>query len=285
MAGIQTDGMADLASRIARESQRCRAPGALRRLADDWVEFCLAALFDHFGHPECEGLSPLARLRGAVARLEDLLIRAGVNAVRADEAARAFAERLPTLYDDLWEDARAMDAHDPASESVDEVISAYPGFYAVAVYRIAHELAKQQIPLVPRLVAEHAHKITGVDIHPDAVIGVPLVIDHGTGVVVGQTSTIGKGVVLYQGVTLGALAVEKSLAETKRHPTIEDDVVIYAGATILGGDTVVGEGSVIGGNAWVTRSVPPNSVVTHDTQVRPRGVRKPREFVDFGAFI
>ncbi len=145
----------------------------------------------------------------------------------------------------------------------------YPGFYAIAIYRVAHALHLLGMPLLPRLLTEFAHQRTGVDIHPGATIGRRFVIDHGTGVVIGETTVIGDGVKLYQGVTLGALVVEKSLSDKKRHPTLEDDVVVYANATILGGDTVVGRGSVIAGNAWLTQSVPPQSVVTRRTEVRP----------------
>ena len=161
-------------------------------------------------------------------------------------------------------DAEATCDGDPAATSVDEVILAYPGFYALACYRLAHQPARAAAcPLVPRLITERAHRVTGIDIHPGATIGRAFAIDHGTGIVIGETSVIGDRVRLYQGVTLGALSVRKDLAQTRRHPTIEDDVVIYANATILGGDTVIGHGSVIGGNVWLTHSVPPHSIVTN----------------------
>ena len=155
------------------------------------------------------------------------------------------------------------------------------GFQAMAAYRIAHALYRQGIPLVPRMIAELAHRRTGADIHPAATIGRSCCIDHGTGIVIGETAVIGDDVKLYQGVTLGALSVTKELAGTKRHPTIEDRVVIYANATVLGGDTVVGADSIIGGNVWLTHSVPPNSLVYHQSQVRVRAVAEMADLLDF----
>jgi len=147
---------------------------------------------------------------------------------------------------------------------------AYPGFYATAVYRLSHQLHVQGIKTLPRLLSEYAHSKTGIDIHPGAEIGSSFFIDHGTGIVIGETTVIGDNVKIYQGVTLGALNVDKSHASSKRHPTIEDNVIIYSGATILGGDTVVGRQSVIGGNVWLTYSVPPFSVVYHKSEIKVR---------------
>jgi serine O-acetyltransferase len=179
--------------------------------------------------------------------------------------------QLPDIYAWLRQDAEAIHQADPAARSVDEVILTYPGFYAIAIFRVAHALHALGMPLLPRLLTEFAHQRTGVDIHPGATVGRRFVIDHGTGVVIGETTIIGDGVKIYQGVTLGALVVEKNLSNKKRHPTLENDVVVYANATILGGDTVVGWGSVIAGNAWLTQSVPPQSIVTRRTEVRHRG--------------
>jgi serine O-acetyltransferase len=178
-----------------------------------------------------------------------------------------FFEHLPGIYDLLQEDAQAILNSDPAAKTIEEVITAYPGFFAIYVYRIAHLLCMQQCILLSRYFTEYAHSKTGIDIHPAAKIGRSFAIDHGTGLVIGETTEIGNHVKIYQGVTLGALSVSKSIASTKRHPTIEDGVVIYAGATILGGSTVVGSGSVIGGNVWLTYSVPSNSVVYHKSEV------------------
>ena len=166
-------------------------------------------------------------------------------------------------------DAQAIYDGDPAAHSIDEVILAYPGFFATAVYRLAHQLQGCEVPLVPRVLTETAHRDTGIDIHPAARIGSSFAIDHGTGIVIGETAVLGARVKLYQGVTLGALSVDKHMARTKRHPTIGDDVVIYANATILGGETVIGDGSRIGGNVWLTRSVPAKSVVTPTARVIP----------------
>jgi serine O-acetyltransferase len=180
----------------------------------------------------------------------------------------AFFEKLPSIYENLLLDAQTITDNDPASTGIEEVIAVYPGFYAIAVYRLAHALVELQIPLLPRLFTEFAHQKTGIDIHPKAQIGQSFFIDHGTGVVIGETTEIGNNVKIYQGVTLGALSVSKSLAETKRHPTIEDNVVIYANATILGGKTVIGHDSTVGGNAWLTASIPPYSQAYHQSEVK-----------------
>ena len=179
-----------------------------------------------------------------------------------------FFYRIPSIYKALLQDAEAILAFDPAAQNISEVVVAYPGFYATVVYRLSHQLWKQGVQLLPRLFSEYAHSKTGIDIHPAAKIGTDFAIDHGTGVVVGETTVIGDHVKIYQGVTLGALNVAKSLASSKRHPTIEDKVVIYSGATILGGETVIGKGSIIGGNVWLTYSVPQNSVVYHKSEIK-----------------
>ncbi len=179
-----------------------------------------------------------------------------------------YVEQLPEVLEKLNLDAEAIASCDPASLSIEEVYMAYPGFYAIAIYRLAHELYRYGFPMVPRLMTEYAHRQTGVDINPGARIGKSFFIDHATGVVIGETAIIHDHVKIYQGVTLGALYVAKNLQKTKRHPTIENNVTIYANATILGGDTIIGENSVIGGNAWLTASVPPNSTVFHSPEIR-----------------
>lgn len=190
----------------------------------------------------------------------------------ADRVIAAFADALPRVHEALLEDGEAILAGDPAAESLDEVVAAYPGFLATAIHRIAHELYVLEVPILPRLLAEVAHTRTGVDIHPGATIGHGFCIDHGTGVVVGETAIIGNRVKLYQGVTLGALSVVKELAGRKRHPTIGDRVVIYANATVLGGATRIGHDSVIGSNVWLTRSVDPHTtVVLERPKLRMRG--------------
>ena len=185
-----------------------------------------------------------------------------------------YCSKLPNLLQRINLDAVAIANNDPAANSVEEVYLSYPGFFAIAVYRLSHELYKMNLPLVPRLMTECAHKLTGTDINPGAHIGDSFFIDHATGVVIGETTVIRNNVKLYQGVTLGALYVERGLRNKKRHPTIEDNVTIYANATILGGETVIGANTIIGGNAWLTSSVPANSFVTHDPVIKIKNLQK-----------
>ena len=180
----------------------------------------------------------------------------------AEELAIDFIERIPHIRALVNTDMQASYEGDPAAFSIDEIVLCYPGLLASTVNRLAHELFLLGVPLIPRMMTEWAHSRTGIDIHPGATIGSNFFIDHGTGVVIGETCVIGNNVKIYQGVTLGALSVKKELKDKKRHPTIEDNVTIYANATILGGDTVIGCGSTIGGNTWVTQSVPPGTVFT-----------------------
>lgn len=251
------------------ERQACDAPRPLRALAEEFAYRTLAVLFPQFAHP--------ARLGAAGIDEEAVHIEALLRAVitslvtEPERVVAAFLDTLPRVHAALVLDAEAIVRGDPAAESLEEVIIAYPGFLATAVHRVAHELYLLGVPLFPRVLSEWAHRETGIDIHPGARIGAGFAIDHGTGVVIGETSEIGDGVRVYQGVTLGAMAVSKKLANSKRHPTIGNDVVIYANATILGGNTVVGEGSIIGGNVWLTASVPPRSVVQFSSRVEQRG--------------
>ncbi|GHV13267.1 serine acetyltransferase [Spirochaetia bacterium] len=172
-----------------------------------------------------------------------------------------FFDKLPVIRSALALDMKAAFKGDPAAKSYEEVIVSYPGFEAITVHRLAHFFWAREVPLIPRMMSELVHGRTGIDIHPGAAIGESFFIDHGTGVVIGETTVIGKNVKLYQGVTLGALSVKKEEGNRKRHPTLEDDVTIYSNATILGGDTIIGRGSTIGGNVWLTSSVPPESMV------------------------
>jgi serine O-acetyltransferase len=179
--------------------------------------------------------------------------------------------RIPAIRALLSKDVLAAFQGDPAANSVEEVIFSYPSIEAITTHRIAHELYREGVPMLPRIMSEHAHSVSGIDIHPGAQIGESFFIDHGTGVVIGETCVIGNNVKIYQGVTLGALSLARGLPGKpggKRHPTLEDNVTIYAGATILGGDTVIGAGSVIGGNAWLVESVPPGSRISYEP---PRG--------------
>ena len=257
------------AGTVSAERERCRLPLRADAEAREIVDAALALLFPHFA-PDRRAEQGV--VRGEIDRLEGWIacFLAGLGVDKAP-AARAFSESLPDIQRALEFDAEATCAADPAATSVDEVILAYPGFYALACYRLAHHLLDLGVPLLPRLITERAHRVTGIDIHPGASLGSAIAIDHGTGIVIGETSVVGDRVRLYQGVTLGALSVRKDLARTRRHPTIEDDVVIYANATILGGDTVVGHSSVIGGNVWLTHSVPPHSIVTNVAVSEQRG--------------
>lgn len=213
-------------------------------------------------------------------------------AERAAEIAFKLLQTLPELRATLREDVRAAYDGDPAAKSLDEIIFCYPGLRAVTVHRVAHALHKLGVPLLPRMMAEYAHAKTGIDIHPGATIGERFFIDHGTGVVIGETTVIGNNVKIYQGVTLGALSFPRDEVtgqlrrDLKRHPTIEHDVVIYANATILGGDTVIGHHAVIGSSAWVTRSVEPHATITIEKpNLRVRGPRPPEnphaDFLDY----
>ena len=182
-----------------------------------------------------------------------------------DSIWEKYLASLPSVLEKLNQDARYILENDPASNSLEEVYLAYPGFYAIAIYRLSHELYALDLLLFSRLMSEYAHRITGTDIHAGATIASPFFIDHATGIVIGETTVIEKNVKIYQGVTLGALSITKEMKNSKRHPTVEEDVCIYANATILGGTTVIGKGSIIGGNSWVTKSIPENSIVTNTT--------------------
>lgn len=217
-------------------------------------------------------VSSVTEVEGEFKKLQASLLRI-LNATTAcwdcnnEEIVRRFFANVPELYRVLNTDVYSILNGDPAAKTEYEVIRAYPGFYALCFYRIAHALYTLEVPLLPRIFTEYAHSRTGIDIHPAAVIGEYFCIDHGTGVVIGETAQIGKHVKMYQGVTLGALSVHKSMAFTKRHPTVEDHVIIYSGATILGGETVVGHHSIIGGNVWLTKSVSPGSLVYHNPEI------------------
>ncbi|MCC6930091.1 MAG: hypothetical protein IT359_13995 [Gemmatimonadaceae bacterium] len=261
---------------LYRERAAYDLPPRANARAGSFADGLLAFLFPHFA-PRLDGQREaldreLAHIADESQTLfaEFLAHQAGPGLTQTTEASidadgaasrAAFVASLLALREALSADARFLLASDPAATSVDEVILAYPGFYATACYRLAHRIRELGIPLLPRLITEHAHMRTGIDIHPGATIGVPFAIDHGTGIVIGETATVGVRVRMYQGVTLGALSVEKGLASAKRHPTIGNDVVLYANATVLGGRTVVGDGSVVGGNVWLTKSVAAGSTV------------------------
>ncbi|HNL06244.1 MAG: serine acetyltransferase [Chitinophagales bacterium] len=240
--------------------------------AQHFIDQLIAFLFPISADKACHQRQLSVQLYNLQAQLADILLP--IEPILRQPTATFIVEQyfntLPLVYNKLQLDAQTILAFDPAAYSLAEVILAYPGFYAIAVYRLAHELVLLDVPIIPRLFSEHAHSKTGIDIHPGASIGEAFFIDHGTGVVIGETTHIGKQVKIYQGVTLGALSVQKDYAQTKRHPTIEDNVIIYSGSTILGGNTVVGHSSIIGGNVWLTESVQPYSMVYHKSEVRIR---------------
>ena len=235
----------------------------------------------YFSNEKIDGANMVFNLGQVLSQLYDILSEQIIHVLRHDclrygqacaecessgtRIALKVIESTPALRRSLAQDVKGAFEGDPAAKSHDEIIFSYPGIYAIMVYRIAHLLYQYEVPQLPRIMAEHAHSQTGIDIHPGADIGERFVIDHGTGIVVGETSIIGNNVRIYQNVTIGALSLPPGAGEklrgAKRHPTIEDDVIIYSGATILGGETVIGARSVIGGNVWLTRSVPADTKV------------------------
>jgi len=250
---------------IERHEAYGEVPDLHMQEAGAFLEECLGLLFPQLARPRPKSARELeARLIQLVGRLRYVLCEVMPEQCHEAEAlARRYIEALPGIADQVRLDAEAALAGDPAANSVHETILSYPSVYAVAAYRLAHALLHEGVPLLPRLMTEYAHRITGIDINPGAEIGPSFFVDHGTSVVIGETAVIGRNVKIYQGVTLGALSVNRDLKHTKRHPTIEDDVVIYANATILGGKTVIGRGAIIGGNVWLTKSVPPGARVMY----------------------
>lgn len=265
-----------------RQTHSCTT--SLKKESQEFILEVIDFLFPHFSTkvyftPE----DVLAKMQLLGRNLCQLLKLTGdISSLDPQVTAEKFIGILPALHDQLWADAESIYKGDPAAESVDEVIVAYPGFYAIIIYRVAHTLYQLHVPIIPRIFTEFAHEKTGIDIHPGATIGSPFFIDHGTGIVIGETTVIGRNVKIYQGVTLGALSVDKKLSDVKRHPTIEDNVIIYAQAVILGGDTVIGANSVIGGNSWVTSSIEPNSVVYNKSEVRIKTTKeRDDDYLDF----
>lgn len=190
----------------------------------------------------------------------------GLEIDGADKVWKEYQESFCRIREMLDTDARAFESTDPACKSLGEVYLAYPGFHAIAIYRLSNKLYNLNVPVLPRIMSEYGHSVTGVDIHPGATIGESFFIDHATGVVIGETTIIKNNVKIYQGVTLGGIQVKKELASIKRHPTIGDNVTIYANATILGGDVLVGSDSIIGANVCVTESIPEGSIVTFESE-------------------
>lgn len=260
-----------LENKIYEFRQKANLGLSFRDETKKFIDGILALLFPHFCMKKYEDIDEVIVEKTVMrANLITILYHLLDNRDEAKAVTDIFFNRLEEVYENLLSDAEAIEKGDPAAESVDEVILTYPGFLAIGMYRIAHIFYELKVPIFPRIITEYAHQMTGIDIHPGATIGEKFVIDHGTGIVIGETSVIGNNVKIYQGVTLGALSVEKSLCKTKRHPTLEDNVVIYSGATILGGDTVVGHDSIIGGNVWLIETVAPFSVVYHTSSVKVR---------------
>ncbi len=229
----------------------------------DFFNELMGLLFPNFSTEPFKSEESLTNAFDAIQEKMQALIQTN----SADALVNNFFKELPRIYELLQKDIDATYKGDPAAESHAEVVRSYPGFYAIASQRVAHLMLNVGIPNLPRIITENAHSKTGIDIHPGAQIGESFCIDHGTGIVIGETTIIGNWVKVYQGVTLGALSVNKEDAKIKRHPTIEDHVVIYAGATILGGNTTVGSNSIVGGNVWLTKSIPPNSRVYYKAEM------------------
>lgn len=259
--------ISQIAERLTKSSNRL----AINKVE---LEEALSVLVNEVLFPVCCGESTVANglyfFRQTMMRNMEALLGEEEGQRQLD----AFIDKLPDLQEQLYREAEVFNRNDPAAKSVEEVIATYPGFFALTVYRISHEFYKMNTPIIPRLFSEYAHSKVGIDINPGAQIGDSFYIDHGTGIVIGETTIIGNNVAIYQGVTIGALFVTKELSSQKRHPTIEDNVVIYANATILGGDTVIGHDSVIGGNAWLTHSVEPHSLVQQKADISIRSKLK-----------
>ncbi len=246
--------------------------------AENWLKNLFAWLF--CTQEECLDFNSFQEKELILRNELQILLKQAEVASELDFTNRFF-ESLVAIHSDLLSDLEAILDFDPAAKSRTEVLLAYPGFYAIFVYRIANYLWVQEVNVLPRLLSELAHSKTGIDIHPGANIGKRFFIDHGTGIVIGETAKIGSNVKIYQGVTLGALSVSKEKAEEKRHPTIEDDVIIYANATILGGNTTIGKGTVIGGNVWITESIPTQSLVYHKSEIIVKTKIEYNNIIDF----
>jgi serine O-acetyltransferase len=282
MSNVNNPKLSNFAEKLLSKREIHSCSSSLKKETIDFLNELIDFLFPHFSSKIYYTSDDiLAKLQLLERNLISLLKSIVEDEKECKSIAQNFISKIPQVHDMLWLDADAIYEGDPAAENIDEVILAYPGFMAIAIYRLAHILYKLDVKIIPRILTEHAHQITGIDIHPGAEIDSPFFIDHGTGIVIGETTEIGKNVKIYQGVTLGALSVEKSLKNVKRHPTIQDDVIIYSQAVILGGQTVIGNNSIIGGNSWVTQSVPPNSLVYSKMEMKVRSNEDYFETMEF----
>lgn len=246
--------------------------------AENWLENLFTWLF--CTQEECLDFNTFKE-KELILRNELQILLKQSEVISVIDFTTSFFESLVAIHSDLLSDLESILDFDPAAKSRAEVLLAYPGFFAIFVYRIANYLWVHKVNILPRVLSELAHSKTGIDIHPGANIGKRFFIDHGTGIVIGETAKIGNNVKIYQGVTLGALSVSKDKAKEKRHPTIEDDVIIYANATILGGNTTIGKGAIIGGNVWITESVPAQSLVYHKSEIIVKTKIEYNNIIDF----
>lgn len=254
--------------KLLKEHQICPTCPS-RKEVGDFFSRLLGSLYLDYSDQKFSSIEAIdVNLRQLKIDLDSLIKRNPANfKLIKNNVAEQFFNSFEDIYDALAKDIEAIFNGDPAAKSRREIVRSYPGFYAIAAYRVAHQLHQLEVDDLPRIITEHAHTQTGIDIHPAARIGEYFCIDHGTGIVIGATTDIGKNVKIYQGVTLGALSVQKKDADSKRHPTIEDGVVIYSGATILGGKTVIGANSVVGGNVWITRSIAAKTKVYYQARM------------------
>ncbi|RXR21340.1 serine acetyltransferase [Flavobacterium amnicola] len=248
-----------------KNQERSRNP-INKKNVEEWIDELINWLFDinqeYNNYRFFQNKEKLLQIK-----LQNILAKTVEDTNQIVVYSNYFFEQIETLHYVLTNDLETIVKFDPAAKSKEEVLIAYPGFFAITAYRIANVFWKLNVPVIPRIITEYVHGKTGIDIHPGAEIGENFFIDHGTGIVIGETSKIGNNVKIYQGVTLGALSVSKENASVKRHPTIENNVTIYANATILGGNTIIGENSIIGGNVWLTHSVPQSSLVYHKSEI------------------
>lgn len=239
-----------------------------KKLIHQFIDELFSVLFSNTSSSSSSLATIQTKFDELQKEFNELVLNFEPKSEKSIQQTKIFFEALPRLHKKALNDAEAIFTKDPAAKSLEEVLYTYPGFFAIAIYRFSHQIWEQDLKLLARTISEYAHIKTSIEIHPGAQIGDDFAIDHGTGIVIGETAIIGNNVQIYQGVTLGALSVKKEEAFVKRHPTIENNVIIYANSTILGGKTIVGRDSIIGGNVWLTHSIPSNSVVYHKNEIK-----------------